>query len=230
MKVSFSKQRIGGSIRSDVLVAILLVFLLFMLLVAMVLPVHEAARRNDKQMFCVANLKQMNLAFRIWEGDNNNQFPMTISATHGGAMESIQLGNLGPVFEVMSNELITPRILACPADPDCTFATNWTQLDASHISYFVNPDVTNEEYPQMVLDGDDNLIIAGKPVKSGVLAFSSNSPIAWSEKRHRSLGNLGFADGSVQEESQNGLQEAFEPNGMQPFQQAGLATNRIAIP
>jgi hypothetical protein len=147
---------------------------------------------------------------------------MGISVTNGGAMELIKAGNVGGLFQVTSNELSTPIVLVCPADTERAITRNWNELNASHISYFVNPAVTNEEIPQMVLDGDDNFLIGGAPLKSGLAEFSSNSPIAWSDTRHKYVGNLGFADGSVQEESQNSMQQAF--------QGTGLATNRIAIP
>jgi hypothetical protein len=180
------------------------------------------ARHRPSGVNCVSNIKQVNLAFRIWEGDNNNLYPMGVSVSNGGAMELIETGNVAGVFQVMSNELSTPKILVCPVDVERTSATDWNELNASHISYFIGMDVTNEEIPQMVLDGDDNFLIGGAPLKSGLAEFSSNSPIAWSDTRHKYVGNLGFADGSVQEESQNSMQQAF--------QQTGLATNRIAIP
>lgn len=201
---------------------VLVVVACLLILAAILLAMLEPPRRHGPRINCVSNIKQVNLAFRIWEGDNNNLYPMGVSVSNGGALELIETGNVAGVFQVMSNELSTPKILVCPVDVERTSATNWTELNASHISYFIGVDVTNEENPQMVLDGDDNLLIGGKPVKSGLLEFSSNSPVAWSETRHRYVGNLGLADGSVQEDSQNGMQQAF--------QQAGPATNRIAIP
>jgi hypothetical protein len=121
--------------------------------------------------------------------------------------------------------LSTPKVLVCPNDPDHTFATDWSNLDGSHISYFVSPDA-KEEYPQMILDGDDNITIAGKPVKPGLLEIPPNLPVAWSGTRHGRCGNIGLADGSVQEESSLGLRTAFEysTNG------TGILINRIAIP
>ena len=202
-------------------VEVLMVVGCAVILAVIILPMFTRAKRGGGPN-CETNIKQINLTFFIWEGDNNNQYPMAVSVTNGGAMELIETGNVAGVFQVMSNELSTPRVLACPADAERTFVTNWNELNASHISYFIGVDVTNKEQSQMVLDGDDNFLIGGTPVKSGLLEFSSNSPVAWSEKRHKYVGILGFADGSVREESQSSMQEAF--------QGTGLATNRIAIP
>ena len=197
------------------------------ILAAMLLPVFVPIKSCATRINCVSNIKQVNLSFRIWEGDNNNQYPMGVSVTNGGAMELIATGNVAGVFQVMSNELSTPKILVCPVDVERTSATNWNDLDASHISYFIGADVSNGEYPQRILDGDDDLVIAGKPVKSGLLEFSASLPVTWSGTRHGpGCGNIGLADGSVQEESSSGLETAIEysTNG------TGILTDRIAIP
>ena len=70
MKVKSLQRWNHGLARTDVLVAVLLMFLLFMLLIALILPVREAAHRNDEGMNCLMNLKQISMAQRIWEGDN----------------------------------------------------------------------------------------------------------------------------------------------------------------
>ena len=51
--------------------------------------------------------------------------------------------------------------------------------------------------PQRFLSGDDNFAIAKVPVKSGLLAFSTNASIAFTAERHGNGGNIGLADGSV---------------------------------
>jgi prepilin-type N-terminal cleavage/methylation domain-containing protein len=181
-------------------------------------PVHRAVRIN-----CVSNLKQIGLAYRLWEGDNNDKYPMFVSVTNGGAMEAIAAGNVAACFQVMSNELSTPKILICPADDQKVAATNFTtDFSAKNISYFVSLDVTNEINPQMLLCGDDNFEIGGVPVKSGLLELSTNALVSWTSARHHFAGNIGLADGSVQQVTIKGLQSAF--------QQTGVATNRLAIP
>jgi hypothetical protein len=125
-------------------------------------------------------------------------------------------------YLVMSNELSTPKVLICPADTDHSFAINFgTDFNNSHISYFVGLDA-KEMNPQMFLSGDDNFAVAGVPVKSGLLELSTNTAVSWTAARHKFFGNIGLADGSVQEISSLGLQQAF--------QQPGAAVNRIAIP
>ncbi|MGH7975341.1 MAG: type II secretion system protein, partial [Limisphaerales bacterium] len=185
----------------------------------------QLAGRHNKspRIECVNNLMQIGLAYRIWEGDHNNKYPMQVSVTDGGAMELIATGNVAACFQVMSNELDTPKILVCPMDTSRIAATNFeNDFNNSHISYFAGVDVTNEMNPRMILSGDDNFEIGDVSVKSGLLEFSTNAPIAWTSARHKYAGNIGFADGSVQEVTTEGLQNALR--------QTGVATNRLAIP
>lgn len=162
---------------------------------------------------------------------------MAVSVTNGGGMELIKTGNLVSCFQATSNEMSTTKILVCPDDPNRTYATNWNDFDSSHVSYFLSADVSNEDNPNMVLDGDDNLKFNGSPVKSGLLNLSSNSLVAWTPGRHSDTfrshfwsfpktiywGNIGMADGSVSlGQSSTDLQQLFK--------RTGLATNRIVIP
>jgi len=171
---------------------------------------------------CISNLKYIGLACRVWEGDNGDKYPMQVSVTNGGTMELIARGNVSAVFQAMSNELSTPKVLICSQDEKSILAADFGKnFNNSNISYFVGIDVTNDMNPQMLLSGDDNFDIGGVQVKSGLLEVSSNTPISWSAARHHFAGNIGMADGSVQEVSQDGLSHAFQQSGV---------TNRLAIP
>jgi len=60
----------------------------------------------------------------------------------------------------------------------------------------------------MILDGDDNLQIDGKPVQPGVLNLRTGTAIAWTKDRHHGHGNIGMADGSAQQVTGDGLNSA----------------------
>lgn len=188
--------------------AIVVIFFL-LLLVIMLLPALGAAERKRSKIGCTNHLKQMGLAFRIWEGDNRDKYPMSLSTTNGGAMEFAAQGNAEAIFQTMSNELSTPRILVCPADKGRWPAlSSRSPLTSSNLSYFINPD-SDEANPQTIMTGDDNLEIRWVRVKSGLLTISANTPIAWSADRHRFSGNVGMADGSCQSISNFGLTNYF---------------------
>ena len=179
------------------------------------------AKRKAGSICCNCNLKQVGISFRLWEDDRQGKYPMQVSVTNGGAMELVAAGNVAACFRVMSNELSTPKILLCPADTHRVWATNFSTLNNSNISYFIGVDA-KETKPQMFLSGDDNFAIGGVPVASGLLAISTNTPFSWTAARHKFFGNVGLADGSVQQLNTNALQQAL--------QQTGVATNRLAIP
>jgi prepilin-type N-terminal cleavage/methylation domain-containing protein len=107
------------------LIELLVVIAIIAILAAMLLPALAAAKRKAQKINCVNNLKQVGLAFRIWEGDNGDKYPMAVSYANYGAKENVQHGNspvaatvLNPawVFMSMSNELSTPKVAYCPAD------------------------------------------------------------------------------------------------------------------
>ena len=229
MKLQFTTLGNHGWSRFELLVVVLLVLFIFCLILAMLMPArltlnHRVIRSQRIQ--CVSNLKQLALALRIWEGDHNNQYPMHVPVTSGGALELINAGNVAGCFQVASNELSTPKILFCPADAGRVPAKNFTSdFDNSHISYFLCPDAT-ETFPKMILSGDDNLAVDSDPVEPGVLDLATNAPVTWTAARHDHAGNIGYADGSVWEVSGLGLRNALQ----NAVQGTPYATNRLAIP
>jgi competence protein ComGC len=218
MKPRFSHQ----TNRALTLVEVVVVIAVLIVVAALLLPALAVAKRKSTRINCVNNLKEIALAFRVWEGDNGDKYPMFVSVTNGGAMELVAMGNPLMTFLVMSNELSTPIILLCPDDTEQTGTNSFGALARSNISYFIGADVTNEAAPQAILSGDDNFAIGGILVKSGLLEITTNTPIAWTATRHKFSGNLAIADGSVQAITQNGLREAIRPTG--------LTTNCLAIP
>jgi hypothetical protein len=193
-----------------------------MILVIVLLPRLAIPNGRYSKINCVNNLKQVGVAYRIWEGDNGDIYPMGISVTNGGSMEMVRTGNVLQTFLVMSNELSTPKILYCPEDTNRSWPTSFSSLSNSNISYFISVDVTNELNPQMILSGDCNFEIGGKQVKPGLLSVWTNNPVSWAVTRHKGNGSLGLADGSVQSATSPGLCVYLE--------QTGLATNCFAIP
>jgi hypothetical protein len=229
MKLKFTNQRNEAWTRVDAIVLILILGFLALLFVALFYAGNPPAKRRSAEIQCINNLKQIALAARIWQGDNNNRYPMSASATNGAAMELISSGDVAAffktTFQAMSNELSITKILVCPADIKHKATKSFQDFNNSHISYFVNPDAS-ETYPQMIMFGDDNLTMDGVPVKSGILNISSPSDISWTPVRHGHLGNIVLADGSISAVSSHGFQTALEysTNG------APFITNRLAIP
>jgi hypothetical protein len=234
MRPHLSNQRNHALTRTDVIVTVLAIVALFFLF-PVIYTVIDLVHQGPMKINCVSNLREIDLSYLVWAGDNGEKYPAEVSVTNGGAMELVATGNVAACFQSMSNELTTPKLLICPEDTHRVWATNFsTGFNNSHISYFVGLDA-DQTNPQMLLSGDDNFAVGGVPVKSGLLQLSTSSPIAWTSGRHvsynshfwtparyRFVGNIGLADGSVQQLTMDGLQQAL--------QRTGVATNRLAIP
>jgi len=204
------------------LVELLVVLAIITVLAAMMLPGMMRPRRDGGHIQCVNNLHQAGLAFRIWEGDNNDLYPNAVSRTQGGAMEYQSGPTLFHHLQVMSNELSTPKVLICPQDTDRSrfIGTNFESLCNSNVSYFIGLD-PNETNPTMFLLGDRN-ITDGTPLKNGLLELTTNRPARWTAEVHKKVGNICLADGSVQQDSDTGLQDQIA--------HTGVATNRLLLP
>jgi competence protein ComGC len=205
MKLRFSHQQTAALTKIDVLVIVAVL----VVMAALLLPALAAAKRKSARIGCIGNLKQIGIAFRLWEGDHSDKYPMQVSVPNGGAMELIAPGKAYVLWQTVSNGLRSPIILHCPADTGRIAATNFSiGFSDANISYFVNPDAV-ETYPQMIMVGDDNLLVDGKPVQPGILNLRTGSTITWTKDRHHGVGNIGMADGSAQQTTSESLNSAF---------------------
>ena len=208
--------------RALTLVELIVVIAILAVLAIIILPNrgHDFKKRMSR-INCINNLKEIGVSVKIWESEHNDHSPQELSITNGGARERLVAGNVVAYFQIMSNELSTPKILNCLADEARISATSFTNLNNSNISYFVGLDA-NDSYPQMIMFGDDNLAVEGVPVKTGVMNPWTNHSVSWTDKRHGHAGNVVLADGSVAQLSRLGLTDALA--------QPGNATNLIVIP
>jgi prepilin-type processing-associated H-X9-DG protein len=206
-----------------------------LLVVGVVLLPALSRPRRDKaghqRIRCISNLRQVALGFLIWALDNNERFPMQVSTNQGGSREWIGGPNTWRHFEVMSNEINTPKLLFCPAERDAlrTMASYFGPPTGAlalvpftnnlNLSYFVGVDaVTNAN---VFLAGDRGLT-NGLPVIGGLLDLNTNQPAGWAVPFHVDQGNVAMADGSVQSLRSHSLREVVRASG--------AATNRLALP
>jgi hypothetical protein len=113
------------------------------ILSAMLLPALSKAKDKAQSISCINNMKQVGLAFRTFAIDNDGNFPFNVSTNKGGTLElSLPASdgfdrNAVFHFQVMSNELSTPKILVCPADSKKQPALDFLSLQPVNVSYQV---------------------------------------------------------------------------------------------
>jgi len=208
MKIRHTTNQTRGMTLIEVLVVICVTVLVAIMFLMAWAPTHPAMRKSSR-ISCVNYLKQAALAFRIWEGDNGDNYPMQFAVTNSDMMKLIGGGNAYVLWQSMSNELNTPKILICPADTEHLAASNFsTGFSDANISYFFGLDAT-ENNPQNLLIGDDNFAIDGKPVQPGILNLATNVPVTWTAERHKFAGNIALTDGSVQQTTSAGFNTAL---------------------
>lgn len=147
---------------------------------------------------------------------------MSVSETNGGTMEFAPGPDEWRHFQLMSNELNTPKVLICPTDwaSARAWATNFSMLENSNLSYFIGPDVSETD-PQGLLSGDRN-ITNGTPIRNGILELTTNTPASWTAEMHNKVGNILLSDGSVQQITWFGLRTAVA--------NTSNFTNRLQMP
>ncbi len=217
MKTHFPGQTQRALTFVEMLCGVAVVLLAMLVILPMFRPRHHGP--GHARISCVNNLKQVGLAFRIYANDNGDLYPTQVPDELGGAMDSVERGDITRVFLVLSNELSVPKTVICGADTRIA-ATNWNVLAPTNISYFVGLDAVDTK-PNMVLSGDRNLALNGQ-LLTGIVSLATNSPLTWTSELHQKAGNIGLADGSVQQVTAKLL--------LQQLADSGDATNRVLFP
>ncbi|HXJ56197.1 MAG TPA: hypothetical protein VNU68_05985 [Verrucomicrobiae bacterium] len=197
------------------------------LMFLVVVPLLAQGRPRSQLAVCLNNLRQVGQAMLTWNAQHGAADPWRVDVSDGGSRGHFSGAgnNLWFQFSWISNELRTPRILACPSDSAVIVATDFGYLSTNSflhperrnaaISYFLGLDALPDS-PQHVLSADRHARLEPftTSCSSGLTPVYAidGKTTEWSQTNiHGSVGHILFHDGRVELRSTAGLRQAFAP-------------------
>jgi len=216
----------GRSMKGLTLVEVIIVVAVLGILACLCLSLQSprGPKERARRINCLSGLKSIGLAFRMWSNDHGDKFPWQVSVETNGTMELVETPQVFRHFAAISNEVVSPKILVCAADSERERVSSWDKCNNRNLSYCVGLD-SNEALPQTILSGDRN-ITGGVLASNGIMRFGATNQAGWNQEMHKGAGNIGLADGSSLQFTENSLRKQI--------QAALLSTNvnalRFSIP
>jgi hypothetical protein len=194
------------------------------LLVLLAVPVLANGKAASQRAVCASNLARIGRALALWGAERGDLYPWQVDATLGGTRNhpSGLNNNIWFQFAWVSNELGTPKILACPSDRFASVAQDFGLapgglLNVSNRNNAISYTVSHPfpEDGRLILSSDRSVSLDGGLSGScgifGNPVFASNfgSNSFWLDFMHVKSGNLLFNDGSVEQTDNEGLRTAM---------------------
>jgi prepilin-type processing-associated H-X9-DG protein/prepilin-type N-terminal cleavage/methylation domain-containing protein len=212
-KIPKKAGKAGG--RAFTLLELLCVIATIGILASMLLPAVTQVKARAKRVQCINNLNQVGLASHIFENDHGGKLPTLVSTNDGGSLEYVTAGYKIPDprrfsfsfqhFTPLAGSLVTPKMLACPADLERSSATNFSDFSNENLSFAIGL-VSDPNDPHFFLAVDRNCPSCHyhPPISPTIGILHTNKiyevrgPPYWPAGLHDRKGNILFTDGHVE--------------------------------
>jgi len=184
----------------------------------LLLPALARAKAKANRTACTNNLKQTGLSFLEWSDDNDDQFPWQILPPNG----TQTIPEAWQSFLCISNELVTPKVLHCPSDPEKQTARDFADFAArkNAVLSFGFGAGSMPSKPLMNLAADRNILgnEGGHCNVANIDGVTLLTPCTgvmpgWDNRIHNNAGDLVLVDGSVQQATAARLATFFTETG-----------------
>ena len=210
------------------LLELLVVATILALLACLLLPALSRTRAKGQRLACGNNQKQLVLALAMFADENDGRYPWWLDPPDGTKGYTWTWQH----FYLLSNEIVTPKVLHCPSDSERSIAQNFgdgpdglahPQNQNKAVSFAIGTEARVCE-PRLHLVTDRNAVGETDRSNCGVAGITDFITIfghrevglvraEWDGTIHRSAGNMGLVDGSVQQLSSRALFEHMEQTG-----------------
>ena len=199
-------------------------------------PALAGSRADAQRAGCFSNLRKIGQGAQRWASDHTERIPWLTPVAAGGTAVGLRTSAVWLEMLTFSNELASPRLLACPADEGVKVAAVWTGgagaltgtgYRQNSVSYLIGLHASPSA-PGSFLCTDRNLRISriANCGTAGVLASATldglDPAMGWTNAVHGASGHQVMMDGSVKYSDSKGWRTSlYAPGSGHSFDQDG---------